>query len=285
MSRGKPEAGNCGAAPRPAAAFQAAKALITNADDFGFTRDVNAGIVEAHRNGILTATTLMANGAAFADAVRLAAENPALDIGCHLMLVQGASTLTGAPLPSTLAELLRAVALNRLRIYDELASQIRRIMAAGLHPTHLDTHKHTHLLPPVLDAVARLSEEFSIPWVRRPFDFGSTSVTGRALRLMGGHFRRVLARHNCRTTDHFAGFQMTGKFRAPELAALIRRLPEGTTEFMCHPGHCTAELKAAPTRLKESRETELAALTSSEVKQALADAGVELIAYRQASTA
>src|SRR5580693_10381914 len=63
------------------------KRLVVNADDFGFTRDVNQGIVEAHRNGILTATTLMATGAAFADAVRLAKENPALDIGCHLVLV------------------------------------------------------------------------------------------------------------------------------------------------------------------------------------------------------
>ena len=70
--------------------------LIVNADDFGFTKDVNAGIVEAHQCGILTATTLMANGAAFDDAVRLALENPSLDVGCHLVLV-------GPPgLPATL---------------------------------------------------------------------------------------------------------------------------------------------------------------------------------------
>jgi len=71
---------------------------VVNADDFGFTPDVNQGIVEAHRRGILTATTLMANGAAFDDAVRLARETPALDIGCHLVLVGGASLATGRPL-------------------------------------------------------------------------------------------------------------------------------------------------------------------------------------------
>ena len=139
--------------------------LVVNADDFGFTRDVNAGIVEAHRNGILTATTLMATGDAFDDAVRLAKETPSLDIGCHLVLV-------GAPgFPLTIPQLVRAVALGRIRIYDELVQQVRRIVDAGLSPTHLDTHKHTHLLPPVLEAVARISEEFRIPWVRRPFDF------------------------------------------------------------------------------------------------------------------
>ena len=141
------------------------RSLAVNADDFGFTRDVNRGIVEAHLQGILTSTTLMATGPAFDDAVGLAKEHPTLDIGCHLVLVGDASY------PPTVAKLIQAVALKRIRVYDELAAQVRRILDAGLAPTHLDTHKHTHLLPPVLDAVARLSEEFQIPWVRRPFDF------------------------------------------------------------------------------------------------------------------
>jgi predicted glycoside hydrolase/deacetylase ChbG (UPF0249 family) len=258
-----------------------AKRLIVNADDFAFTRDVNAGIVEAHRNGILTATTIMANGAAFDDAARLAAENPDLDIGCHLVLVQGESVLVpGSPLPRTIAELVRALATGRMRVYDELAAQVRRVLDAGLSPTHLDTHKHTHLLPPVLDAVARISQEFGIPWVRRPFDFGSTSFIGRSLGVMGGHFRKVLSIHGCRTTDHFAGFHLTGRFGAPELAALIRRLPSGTTEFMCHPGRCGPELLAARTRLKQSREAELRALTDPEVHRELDQAGVALVNYR-----
>jgi len=94
------------------------KRLIVNADDFGFTRDVNQGIVEAHREGILTATTLMATGPAFEDAVRLARENPSLDVGCHLVLV-------GAPpYPATVAKLIEAVTLKRIKIYDELARQL-----------------------------------------------------------------------------------------------------------------------------------------------------------------
>lgn len=255
--------------------------LVVNADDFGFTRDVNEGIIEAHRNGILTATTLMANGDAFEDAVRRAKENPTLDIGCHLVLV-------GSPgFPESVTKLI--FSLGRIRIHEELAAQVRRIIDAGLRPTHLDTHKHTHLLPPVLDAVARISQEYSIPWVRRPFDFPlQASGIGWARRTVGaalggvrGRFAPVLKRHGCRFTDHFAGFQITGNYNAAELSALIRALPEGVTEFMCHPGHCTGELRAAHTRLKESREEELYALTSREVRDALSDAAVELVSYRE----
>ena len=112
-----------------------ARRLIVNADDFGFNRDVNAGIVEAHERGILTATTLMANGAAFEDAVRLAREHPELDVGCHLVLVQGESLLTGEAFPATPARLAIAVALGRIRIFDELAAQVRKIQAAGIEPT------------------------------------------------------------------------------------------------------------------------------------------------------
>jgi predicted glycoside hydrolase/deacetylase ChbG (UPF0249 family) len=90
----------------------------------------------------------------------------------------------------------------------------------------------------------------------------------------------VLAARGCRSTDHFAGFQITGRYTAADLARLIRALPEGSTEFMCHPGFCTDELRAAPTRLKESREKELLALTSTEVRAALHESGVELVSYR-----
>jgi predicted glycoside hydrolase/deacetylase ChbG (UPF0249 family) len=262
--------------------------LVVNADDFGFTPDVNRGIVAAHRQGILTATTLMANGDAFDDAVRLARALPSLDVGCHLVLIGGASLLDArAPLPATPAQLLRALAARRIRPYDELAAQVRRILAAGLQPTHLDTHKHTHLAPPVLDAVARIASEFAIPWVRRPFDLPVTAnvpwiqrAAGRGLTLVRRRFERVLAKHGCRSTDHFAGFQLTGRFRTPELVRLIRGLPEGVTEFMCHPGYCGADLLNAPTRLKESRERELEALIAPETRLAIEECGVELVDYR-----
>ena len=270
------------------------KRLVVNADDFGFTPDVNEGSIEAHREGILTATTLMANGAAFDDAVRRAAEVPTLDVGCHLVLVGGRSVLPPyKTLPASVPALLAAIVSRRISIRDELSAQVRKILAAGVAPTHIDTHKHTHLAPPVLDAVARIAEEFGVVWVRRPFDLPITAARGDApwlkkattegLDFLRGRFHRVLARHNCRTTDHFAGFQLTGRFRTAELVRLIRELPEGTTEFMCHPGRCRDDLRRARTRLKESRERELAALISPEARQSLAECGVRLENYRDLS--
>jgi predicted glycoside hydrolase/deacetylase ChbG (UPF0249 family) len=266
------------------------KQLVVNADDFGFTPGVNRGIVDAHRRGILTATTLMANGAAFDDAVRLARETPTLDIGCHLVLVGGErSPLTGAAYPLTVAKLLAALARREIRPYEELAAQVRVILAAGIRPTHLDTHKHTHLAPPVLDAVARVSQEFCIRWVRRPFDFPMnaappaippiTRMVNAAMGLLRPRVERVLASHGCRMTDHFAGFQITGHFRTAELVRLLDALPDGTTELMCHPGYCTDELRGARTRLKESRERELEALMAGETRLATERNGVELVGY------
>jgi chitin disaccharide deacetylase len=266
------------------------KQLVVNADDFGFTPDVNEGIVEAHRRGILTATTLMANGASFEDALRWARETPTLDIGCHLVLIGGDSPVSGKPYPATVPQLLAALAKRELRPYDELKAQVRRIVDAGVAPSHLDTHKHTHLAPPVLDAVARLAEEFGIRWVRRPFDFPLNALRGAvprmkrltsdALGLLRRRFHRVLERHGCRTTDHFAGFQITGHFRTAELLQLLEHLPDGSTELMVHPGKCGAALRAARTRLKESREQELEALVAPEVRAAIERGGIQLVDYR-----
>ncbi|MCC6857137.1 MAG: ChbG/HpnK family deacetylase [Bryobacterales bacterium] len=265
--------------------------LIVNADDFGFTRDVNEGIVEAHQRGIVTAATLMANGAAFDHAVALWRRNPSLDVGCHLVLVGGGSlSKASQDLPAGVPDLLEALAWGRLDVYAELAAQVRKILDAGVPASHLDTHKHTHLAPPVLGAVARISAEFGIPWVRRPFDVpGMAShflppwrvrAAARGLGLLQGRFSRVLREHGCRTTDHFAGFVATGRFHTAELAAFIRALPSGSTEFMCHPGFCTGELRGARTRLKESRVRELEALTAPEVRRALEERGAGLANFR-----
>ncbi len=202
-------------------------------------------------------------------------------MGVHLVLVGGDR------FPATVAGLTAVIARGRIRIYDELSAQVRKVREAGIQPSHLDTHKHTHLLPPVLDAVARIASEFQIPWVRRPFDLplhGGTvpwhrQVVSRGLGFARARFQRVLTRHGCRTTDHFAGFQLTGHYDAAELVRLIRELPEGVTEFMCHPGFCTEELQAARTRLKESRRRELDALTRAQVRAAIEESNVTLARY------
>jgi predicted glycoside hydrolase/deacetylase ChbG (UPF0249 family) len=244
--------------------------LTINADDFGFARDVNAGIVEAHREGVLTSTTLMANGDAFEDAVNLAGDTPTLDMGCHLVLVQGCSTLTGRPLPAKILQLVPMLMTGKLDAYAEFAAQIEKIVAAGIRPSHLDTHKHTHLLPKVFRAVVRLAQEYSIPYVRLPVDT-TLPFTGTIRR----YYDRMLA-PEVLTTDHFIGFRLTGSLTEATLAEALSRLPEGRTEFMCHPGHLGDDLARARTRLKESRVKELEALISPRVREIIAAREIRL---------
>jgi chitin disaccharide deacetylase len=258
------------------------KQLIVNADDFGFTRDVNAGIIECHRNGILTATTLMANGEAFDDAVRLAKENPTLDIGVHLVLVGGPGQ------PSSVSALMAQLIRGRKDLAGEMRCQVQTLFDAGLMPTHLDTHKHTHLAPHVLRALIKTSREFNIPWVRKPADFTmpaqwspiAKKLVNKGVQFAASRFDKILHNGGCRFTDHFTGFEVTGRLGTPELLTILTHLPDGLTELMCHPGFLAAELRSAPTRLKESRVKELEALTSPEVRAILTNTGIQLTTYR-----
>jgi len=241
--------------------------LIVNADDFGFTRGVNEGIVEAHRHGILTATTLMAGGAAFDHAVERAHDTPSLDVGVHLVLWEE----TGLPqrLP---AFVLRAMTMSTAAIERLFAAQVERVMQAGIAPSHLDTHKHTHTLPHVMRAVERTALRFGIAWVRRVLP---------PLGWLG-----LLDRHRpagLRVTDHFLGFGLTGQMTRGSLAAALRGIRPGLTELMCHPGRCDASLESAPTRLKHERQEELEALTAPEIRALLEANAIELTSYRAVS--
>lgn len=259
------------------------KRLIVNADDFGFTRDVNAGIIDAHNGGILTATTLMANGDAFENAVQLSQANPSLDVGVHFVLIGGHSLTTQRPFPKDLPDLVRAVYAGELDLYDEFAAQAHKIRAAGITPSHADTHKHTHLLPPVCRALRTVAEDFHIPFLRRPADLDLPYRAPLAAKLLNFFVRRLARGMDLsplRSTDHFVGFTLTGRFDTQDLVALFAKLPEGVTELMTHPGHCTAELNNAPTRLKQSRARELQSLMASETRCALEAHQIALTTYR-----
>lgn len=223
----------------------------------------------------------MAHGSAFAHAVALAKEHPRLDVGVHLQIVQH-------PYPHSIPSLMWELALQRWDVRAEFRQQVEKVLRAGIQPTHLDTHKHTHLLPVVFDALWQVSEEFRIPYIRRPFDLPFTRravpwgkrVAARAMRLAQPRIDRMARRLPGRSTDHFAGFVLTGDYTALDLIHVIENLPPGSTEFMCHPGQLGPQLAVAPTRLKESRAQELAALTDPAVREALVRCGVQLCAYR-----
>lgn len=221
----------------------------------------------------------MANGNAFEDAVHLAHGNPTLDVGCHLVLVQGNSVLTGRPFPETPQGVVASLLKRHFDAYSELRAQIEKILAAGIRPTHLDSHKHTHIVPAVFRTVIRLAQEFKIPFVRLPLDRTApwARVPCSALKPL---YRRVARNSGVRMTDHFVGYRLTGSLTENSFAEALARLKEGTTEFMCHPGLLGSELRNAPTRLKDSRVRELEALISPRIRQLLTESEIHLTGFR-----
>ncbi|MSO19140.1 MAG: ChbG/HpnK family deacetylase [Acidobacteria bacterium] len=288
------------------------KQLIVNADDFGYTRGVNRAIVEAcHQNGqggrgIVTATSLMANAPAFDDAVELARQSPWLDVGCHLNLVDGQPVSPAASLPSLVDAGGRLLGSKRLgwrlitravsgtEIERECAAQVERLLAAGIQPSHLDTHQHTQLHPTVAAAVARTALRYGIGWLRRPFENvsppaqfgnGTRRILAAVLRMLAGSFDRAVsdmrATNGLRCPDHFSGFVLTGALTIHSLHATLVRLPEGTTELICHPGYADAALAGSPTILQAERQRELEALCDPAVHDTLREYGIQLVSYRE----
>jgi chitin disaccharide deacetylase len=281
--------------------------LIINADDFGLTSGVNRAIVAGHRNGVVTSATMMANARAFEEASTLAKATPGLKTGCHVVLIDGVPltqdlpTLTnGAPhFRTSLKEFALAAIRGRIaaeEIQSEAEAQIRRIQAAGITVTHVDSHKHTHMFPRVLRPVMRAARSCGIRAIRNPFEPRHTwprsmvlGTPGLWLRSAGvmtfqmfaSDFRRALKEEGMVSTDGTVGIAATGKLDQQMLRAILHALPEGTWELVCHPGYADADLRAAGTRLTGSREIELSALTSVETKEALARQKIELISYAE----
>lgn len=280
------------------------KYLIVNADDFGLTRGVNRAIIEGHRRGIITSTTLMVNMPAFDEAVELAKSTPSLGVGLHFNITQGSPVCSPDRVRSiidrscnfpgtTTALLMRNLSgrLERSEIENELRAQIERMLSAGIRPTHIDTHKHSHAIPIVLDAIIDVAREYGIPAVRKlrqPFDVGTgmppikvltqalgAAAVGALCRLQ----ERRLESSGLALTSAFYGISRTGFWDREWLLDVIANLPEGASELMCHPGYDDSDLRSSQTRLTSSRQAELEILTDETVSRAISDHGIDLIHY------
>lgn len=273
--------------------------LIINADDFGLTRGVNRAIVELHRAGVLTSTTLMAKAGATAEALEEAIGTNSLGVGCHVVLVDGAPALPADAIPSlidketgefrkTLSAFLPRLLTGRIRaeeIEAEAAAQIALLQKRGLRLTHIDTHKHTHMFPAVLQPVLRAARAAGIRCVRNPFEpawavraTGGSSLARVAevslLRKLHAACGRIVAEEGFTTTDGTIAVVGTGVLDADLVRSLLRQLPEGTWELVTHPGYNDADLDKVRTRLRTSRAIEMNALGA--VKEF---GGIELISY------
>jgi hopanoid biosynthesis associated protein HpnK len=281
--------------------------LIVNADDFGYTSGVNRAIVEAHSRGVVTSSTLMANGSAFAEAVQLAKTVPKLSVGCHLVLTDGDAVLPSDQLPSltsaghfrdgmfTFAARAIAGGMAPGEITQEASAQIRKIQSAGIAVSHIDTHKHTHLFPRILRPLLRAAADCGVHAVRNPFGprlpLRSNHLLARPglwarcvevgiLSAFSNKFRQAVDREGFATPDGTLGIVVTGALDETLFYAIARSIPEGTWEFVCHPGYNDSDLHRGKTRLRESRETELRVLTLPAARDLLAQQGIELISYR-----
>jgi predicted glycoside hydrolase/deacetylase ChbG (UPF0249 family) len=248
-----------------------AKYLIVNADDFNLTEGVTRGILDGHRRGIITSTTVMVNLPGLERARDLARESPGLDIGLHINLTFGAPILPASAVPS-LVDPSGHLVRDRERvgdlgvvseIRDEAAAQAKRFAEVfGRRPTHLDTHYHMHRLPRVFEAVMEVAEELRLP-----------------VRAVAPEMALQIRQRGLLAPDRMVGDVGAEAYWTPEnLVALLGTLPDGITELMCHPGYADDALSVSS--YCAQRQGELRALCDSRVKAALSTAGVCLIGYR-----
>ena len=249
--------------------------LIVNADDFGYTPGVTSGILRAHREGIVTATTLMTNAPDTDGAAQVARFTPKLDVGVHIVFTYGKplsrpervrSLVTAAGAFPRVSDLMRTGAPVAEEALSEARAQYARARELiGRAPTHLDTHHWVHDLRPLEDAMLELAKE-----------------TGCVLRAHDGRQRARFRDAGVRTADRFVrDFQHTGKIGVDSLVLLLEHLDEhegGTVELMCHPADPDEMLLRGSTYAAE-RGVELRTLTDPAVRETIDRLGIELVSY------
>ena len=286
------------------------KNLIVNADDLGWTDGVNRGIVEAFRHGIVTSASVLANGAAFAGGVDAARSAPGLGVGVHLNLSDGPPVADRQTVTSLIndagefADGPESLLLRRARlglplgeVEREWDAQIRKVRDAGIEPTHLDGHKHVHMLPGLFEIALRLAKRNGIGAIRVALEASSLraalssgtnhnagkvikqGVQARGLKLLARDAREQAERAGISTADYFCGIAQTGELTLDGMLQFLKSLPEGSTELMVHPGYTDDALRKSATRLQDSRQTELEILTDTGVRNLVASQGIRLIDY------
>ena len=275
--------------------------LIINADDFGIHAAVNEAVIDAHRRGILTSTSLLAAGPAFEEAVALARQCPGLGIGIHLCLVgslptvlpsRQVSSLVGEDglLPESYVEFIKKAYTGKIdytQVYAELEGQIQKILATGLPITHVDSHQHLHVLPPLWNIVQTLMKTYDLHRLRIPREaYSFKMLLAKPVRAAGRDGLTYLARRamadvrrlGYTTSDYFWGMVDGGMMNEANLSYIIGQLPFGVHEIMMHPGRSTAELSQVFS-WGYHWEDEYHALLSQSLRQKVAQHHIELIHY------
>lgn len=282
----------------------AGKQLIVNGDDFGLSPQVNAGILHAHRHGILTDTSLMVTAPAWEDAVALAKATPSLSVGLHLTLVQGRAALAPHLLPAvtdpfgnfshdpTRAGLRYFFSRQaRAQVRAECRAQIEKFLATGLTLAQVDGHLNIHMHPIVLDILLELAREYGIRAMRLTREDLTVSLALDARHSLRKRWESVIFTALSRAAekklhangiafpDALFGLHQSGDINEHYVLGLLPRLREGVTELYCHPAFlpCREVQYWTPTY---RRDVELAALTSPAVRAAVTNLQIKLVSYR-----
>jgi hopanoid biosynthesis associated protein HpnK len=279
------------------------KRLILTGDDFGLDLPVNEAVEEAHRRGVLTAASLMVSADASADAVERARRLPTLRVGLHLVLVEGRPTLPSSEVPDLVddhGELSTRLVRSGFRFFflprvrrqlrAEIRAQFEAFRQTGLPLDHVNAHNHMHLHPTLLGLMLEVGRDFGLRAVRLPREpfLASWRAAGQGLfarafpalllsPLLAG-MRRRLRRAGVRSNDHLFGMRDSGRMEEPLVVRQIEALPDGVSEMHFHAA-------TRPSPLLERcmpgyrHQAELLALVSPAVRQALAAAGAETLAF------
>ncbi len=280
--------------------------LIITADDFGVALPVNEAIEQAHCNGVLSAASLMVGAPEAADAVERASRLPALGVGLHLTLLNGRPVLPPEAVPGLVGPdgrfsndavgfgiALYASPRLRDQAKREIEAQFGRFRQTGLPMDHINGHRHFHLHPVVLDAIARLAPGFGNPPLRLPYEPYAASFQANRDRILGRlagslfyavqahRIRGWLANHGMKSNDHVFGLHDSGAMTETRVLRLLGHLPEGVSEIYCHPATRRWD---GPDALPASYqpEAELRALLSPSVKAKMGAMGLKPLTYRAA---
>lgn len=268
------------------------KGLIVTADDFGAAVEVNDAVEAGHRDGILTAASLMVGASAACDAVARARANPRLRVGLHLVLVDGRPTLPPDAVPDLVDkdgrfrdDMVRA-AVNmffiprvREQLEHEIEAQFHAFAATGLPLDHVNTHKHFHLHPTIASTILRVGARHGLRAIRVPLEprdvliraepgakLPSAAVTAPWARMSRVRFRRA----GLRVPDNVFGMAWSGAMTADRVRQLIENLPEGLNEIYLHPATGDYIGSAPGYRYAD----ELAALTAPRVVEAFRNSSI-----------
>lgn len=233
------------------------KNLIITADDFGAAIEVNEAVERAHRDGILSAASLMVAGPAAQDAVARAKTMPGLRVGLHLVLVEGKPVLPAGAVPDLVddtghfrTDMARAGAAMffrpkvRAQLRAEIEAQFAAFAATGLAIDHVNAHKHFHLHPTIASLMVETAAAYRVKGARVPLEpqgvlaqieahksSGVVALTGPFARGLKRRFRRA----GITAPDSVFGLAWSGAMTEPRLKGLIEHLPEGLSEIYLHP--------------------------------------------------